>query len=293
MSGAHLESPLVTAIVPCFNQGAFVAESIGSLRAQTMGRWRAILLDDCSTDGVSADLCRAQADDRVRVICCDENQGRSLVRNIGIEAATTEAVFSLDADDRLEPDHFETTVPLLLKAPETGLVYTDYRTFGAADRIMAGEPFAERTMYERQYILAGSLFRRSAWAKTIGYRDDFRDGNEDYDFFLSIIEAGYRGVYVPRPLFRYRIHAQSWSTTQTAADDRVFRSFIRLYEQHRAGFDSHGTTAAFLARAHASESRRLHKQGDRQTARERLQQARAYTPNDWRLWLQAARQVLP
>jgi len=289
----HTESALVTAVIPCFNQGQYVAEALNSLRAQTLGRWCAILLDDCSTDGVSADLCRQQADEQVEVICLDSNHGRSLVRNVGIEAATTEAIFSLDADDCLEPEHFARTVPLLLAEPNVGVVYTDYKRFGDRTGLLRGAPFDLRTMYLRQYIWAGSLFRRSAWAKTIGYSDDFRDGNEDYDFFLRIIEADYRGVYLPEALFRYRVHATSWSTTQSADDDRVLRSYLRIFEQHRAGFDAQGTSANYLARIHAMESRRLFRAGDRKGAQRMLAKARGHTPADWRLRLQAIRQVLP
>ena len=293
MSQAPSAAPEVTAVIPCFNQGQYVAECLDSLRAQTMVRWRAILLDDASTDGVSPDLCRKQADERVRVICLEQNHGRSLVRNVGIEAATTEAIFSLDADDCLAPEHFATTVPLLLADPAVGVVYSDYQRFGVRTGLLRGAPFDLRTMYLRQYIWAGSLFRRSAWAKTIGYSDDFRDGNEDYDFFLRIVEAGYRGVYVPKPLFRYRVHATSWSTTQSADDDRVFRSYQRIHEQHRAGFEAQGTSDAFMARIHATESRRLFRVGDVAGAGRMLSLARDHTPDDWRLRFQALRQALP
>jgi len=290
---AEADAALVTAVIPCFNQGQYVAECLNSLRAQTMGRWRAILLDDCSTDGVSAELCRRQADERVQVICLDRNHGRSLVRNVGIEAATTEAIFSLDADDCLAPAHFAATVPLLLAEASVGLVYTDYQRFGAATGVLRGAPFDLRTMYLRQYIWAGTLFRRSAWAKTIGYSDDFRDGNEDYDFFLRIVEAGYSGIYVPQALFRYRVHTTSWSTTQSTDDDRVFRSYLRIYDQHRAGFEAQGTSAMFLARIHAMESRRRFRAGDKAGARRLLAQARGHAPGDWRIRFQALRQALP
>lgn len=260
------QTPLVTAVVPCFNQGAYVAECLDSLRAQTMGRWRAILLDDCSTDGTSPALCAAQADERVEVVLLERNHGRSLVRNVGIERAQTEAIFSLDADDCIVPEHFERCVPLLLARPEVGIVYTDYERFGARGGLLRGEPFSRETVYRRQYIWAGAVFRRSAWARTIGYSDDFRDGNEDYDFWLRIVEAGYDGVYVPEPLFRYRVHQGSWSSTQAASDDRVFRSQLKVIEQHRAGFERSGQLDAFLARVHGAECKRRYRAGDRRGA---------------------------
>lgn len=269
----------VTAVIPCFNHGRFLAESVASLVAQTLPTWRAMIVDDGSTDGVTPALAdREAADPRVTVLHLPENRGRSLARNAGIEAATTEAVFSLDSDDVLDPAHFAITVPLLLSDRAVGIVYTDYRRFGGQQGLLRGAPFDASTVYRRRYIWAGSLYRRSAWARTEGYRDAFRDGNEDYDFFLSLLEAGYVGRYVPRPLVNYRSHVDSWTSSGVGGGDRVYRSRLRLYEYHREGFDRAGATRRFLVETHHEEARRLAHLGQRAKAREILDRALALAP---------------
>lgn len=288
--------PAVTAVIPCFNQGQFLAECIGSLRAQSFGAWHAIVVDDASTDGVTPDLCDSFADSQVTVLHLPTNQGRSLARNAGIERATTEAILSLDADDALELDHLRKTVPLL-EDPRVGMVYTDYRLFGARTGLMRGRPFDLATLYRWQYIFAGSLFRRSAWQATGGYSDDFRIGNEDWDFWLRIAEAGFVGAYVPQPLFRYRLHAQSWSSTGAHGADRDFRSRLLLLEHHREGFERHGMTQEFLAESHAREARRLDACGQRLAAARHWRQVRRLRPLDlkarWQAWRHAGLEGSP
>ena len=131
----------VTAIIPCFNHGQFVAACIDSLRAQTHSDWRAIILDDASTDDETPALCEAQADDRVQVLHLPQNLGRALARNHGIALAQTEAVLNLDADDTLHPQFLEKTLPHLMAFNDVGVVYTDYSIFGAWQGTRRAEPF--------------------------------------------------------------------------------------------------------------------------------------------------------
>jgi hypothetical protein len=102
---------------------------------------------------------------------------------------------------------------------------------------MRARPFDEADLYRVQYVFAGSLFRRSAFDRTPGYREEFNIGNEDWDLWLSIVEAGYHGEHVPEPLYRYRRHAQAWTSQDPLARaDQVRRSRELLRELHLEGF---------------------------------------------------------
>jgi glycosyltransferase involved in cell wall biosynthesis len=278
-------TPTVTAVIPCFNHGRFLGACLDSLRAQTVSTWRAIVLDDASTDGETPGLCDLQADARVQIIHLPQNLGRALARNHGIALAETEAVLNLDADDTLHPQFLEKTVPPLLSDPRTGVVYTDYRIFGAWEGKRAAEPFDLARLYSEQFIGGAALFRKSAWAKTHGYHADFSIGNEDYDFWLSVVEAGYVGHYVAEPLYNYRMHTTSWSATNVGGDDRVFRSRWALLQHHRAGFEAHGAVQAFERVTYADEARRLAKTGKRAQARAMWREVLVRDPHNWRVRL--------
>lgn len=261
----------VTVIIPCFNQGRFLAQCIGSLTRQTFRDWHAVIVDDASTDGETPALCDAQRSERVTVVHLTKNQGLPGARNEAILRAKTEALLNVDADDMLEPEHLATTVPLLLGDPRCGIVYTDNRRFGARIGVMSGRPFDAKYLYARQYIWAGSMYRRSAYDRTVGYRPELRMGNEDWDFWLSVVEAGFVGRYVPKPLYLYRCHASAWSSQQPAARARALRASRELIRDfHRAGFERSGYLDRFERDTNLTCGRLLLVGGAREEARQSL-----------------------
>jgi glycosyltransferase involved in cell wall biosynthesis len=264
-------TPEVTVVIPCFNQGQFIAECLESLESQTFSSWKAIVVEDASTDGKTPELCDAVQSDRVTVVHVPENQGRAGARNVGIKLAQSEAIMSLDADDKLAPTHFERTVPRLLENPRCGIVYTDYQNFGTFSSVGRSMPFDPVLLYVHQYIFAGSLFRKSAFEKTIGYRPEFNIGNEDWDFWLAIVEAGFFGTYVAEPLYHYRHHADSWTLqnrAQYARNVRKSRELLREY--YRNGLERTGQLSRFNRDTEISYARSMLAAGETKLARTSL-----------------------
>ncbi len=266
-----IDKPEVTVVIPCFNQGQFIAECVGSLESQTFSSWKAIVVDDASTDGQTPGLCDAVRSDRITVVHVQKNQGRAGARNVGIKLAESEAVMSLDADDKLAPTHFARTVPRLLEDPRCGIVYTDYQNFGTLSSVTRAKPFDPVIFYVQQYIFAGSLFRKSAFDKTSGYRCEFNIGNEDWDFWLAIVEAGFSGTYVAEPLYHYRHHADSWSSQNRAEyARRVRKSRELLREYYRNGLERTGQLRRFDRDTEVSYARSMLAAGEITLARKSL-----------------------
>lgn len=95
-----MSQPVVTVIVPGRDVGAFAAEALESLQAQTFDRWCAILVDDGSRDAttqVFADA--ASADPRMRLLRHETALGLGAARNAALDLVTTPLVAFLDADD--------------------------------------------------------------------------------------------------------------------------------------------------------------------------------------------------
>lgn len=100
--------PLISVVMPCYQNGATLSRTVYSVRAQTMRDWELIAVDDGSTDGTADVLDELAAGEaRMRVIR-QENGGVSSARNAGLAAASGTWVFFVDADDILLPDAFET-----------------------------------------------------------------------------------------------------------------------------------------------------------------------------------------
>jgi glycosyltransferase involved in cell wall biosynthesis len=115
--GGHrdrLDDAVVTVIVPGFDVAAYVDEALDSLRAQTRGDWRAILVDDASTDATGALFdAAAAADPRFRVVHQPERRGLGAARNTALALVETPLVGFLDGDDRFTPTALERLVDAL------------------------------------------------------------------------------------------------------------------------------------------------------------------------------------
>jgi glycosyltransferase involved in cell wall biosynthesis len=96
--------PLVSVIIPCYNQGEFLSFAFRSLQEQSLTQWECIVVDDGSTDN-TAEVAESfiQADKRIRLIQ-QPNSGSAVARNKGLAEAKGEYIQFLDADDMLNHD---------------------------------------------------------------------------------------------------------------------------------------------------------------------------------------------
>ena len=101
----ELDSDLVSIIMPTYNCGAFIAETIATVQAQTHPRWELIVVDDCSTDDTT-DVVGALAKDdpRIRYVRLETNSGAAMARNRAMELAQGRYMAFLDSDDLWHPD---------------------------------------------------------------------------------------------------------------------------------------------------------------------------------------------
>ncbi len=97
----------VSNIVPVYNAENYLDRCINSIKRQTSHEWETIIVNDGSTDG-SLERLRTLSgqDSRFRIIC-KKNGGAATARNVGINAARTEYITFVDADDSIEDRHVE------------------------------------------------------------------------------------------------------------------------------------------------------------------------------------------
>ena len=111
--------PSISVVIPVYNTEVFLGKTVGSLLAQTLHDIEIVCVNDGSTD-VSLGVLKSLAgnNSRVKIVDLERNQGVSVARNAGIDAASGEYVYFLDSDDWIDPDYLES---MLSKARETGL----------------------------------------------------------------------------------------------------------------------------------------------------------------------------
>lgn len=102
-----MNRPLVSIIVPCYQNGQTIERTIKSIQAQTVKDWELIAVDDGSRDDTLSVLRRIAEDEpRMRVVH-QENGGVSAARNAGMAMAEGEWLSFVDADDHLLPHALE------------------------------------------------------------------------------------------------------------------------------------------------------------------------------------------
>lgn len=122
---------LVSIIMPSYNCGRFVEETIRSVQAQTYQNWEIIFVDDSSKDDtMSKVMALKESDKRIKVYQNPQNSGAAVSRNLALREAKGRWIAFLDSDDLWEPEKLEKQVRFMV---ENGcnFSYTEYQEMDA------------------------------------------------------------------------------------------------------------------------------------------------------------------
>ncbi len=100
--------PKVSVVLPCYNVAPYIGACLNSLINQTLADIEIICVDDKSTDDTVAIIKKyARKDNRIKLVELPQNQGVSIARNTGIDAANGEYIGFVDPDDYVDLDFYE------------------------------------------------------------------------------------------------------------------------------------------------------------------------------------------
>ena len=207
MKGRKAGSPLISVLMPTYNCGPLLAESIDSILAQTLEDFELIIVDDGSTDD-SPTLLReyASQDSRIRVVR-QENGGVGAALNAGIEMARGKYLARMDADDLTPPQRFGEQVAFLNEHPEITVLGGWHRTFGAESKTyeFPTEPkHLKASLVFRIPISHPTVMMRHQAFEENGWRYSMRrQFPEDYDLWITIAER-HELANMPRIYLEYR-----------------------------------------------------------------------------------------
>ena len=228
--------PQVTVVIPCYNQGQYLVESVASARAQTLTDLEIIIVNDGSSDEETIRTLENMYDHRTKIIHT-ENRGLAEARNTGIAAASSPYILPLDADDLIGERYLEEAACVLDRADEVGIVYCLAERFGAATGKLDLPKFGPATICKDNPIFCSAMFRRSDWELVGGYKRSMKFGWEDWEFWLSILELGRRVVQLPEYLFSYRVREESMTRRMTYWQKGLMMMQIMFH--HRGYYTRH------------------------------------------------------
>ncbi len=224
----------VSIIIPCYNQGATLGETLKSVAAQSYRRFETLVINDGSSDPQTLAVLDGIERGGTRVLHTD-NQGLASARNNGIRAARGKYILPLDADDCIGVSYLEKAVAVLESRPKVGIVYCRAETFGEIQGPWEIPPYSLERMLLDNIIFCSAVFRRKDWEAVGGYDPKMEFGWEDYDFWLSLIERGVEVYRIPEVLFYYRVTAGSMVRTKSL--EQKVDMFVRVFQKHRRLFE--------------------------------------------------------
>jgi glycosyltransferase involved in cell wall biosynthesis len=220
----------VSVVIPCYNHGAYLPDSIGSVQAQSHPDVEIIVVNDGSTDEQTNAICDNYQKNGVHVISTT-NQGLAAARNNGIEQASGHYIVALDADDRIGPTYLEQAVAAFNAHPQLGIVYSKAWLFGAMDMQWNLPPFSMEQMMLDNIIFCSAVFKKEDWLLVGGYDVKMIYGWEDYDFWLGILSLGREVQQLSDFHFFYRIASNSM--VRSKQKWQKVEMFKRIYQKHR------------------------------------------------------------
>jgi len=206
--------PTFAVIVPAYEAEKTIGEALQSALDQTLPASRIIVCDDGSADRTAAIV---ESFGRQVKLIRQPNRGPSAARNAAIEAADTDWVVNLDADDTLLPGNLAARAELLAAEPDLEIIATDglVEVDGVVQRHFYGPSWKfesgdqRRGILERCFIISWGVRRRSFLAA--GGFDPALTHAEDWECFIRMILAGARAGFIDQPLSRYRLRPGSLS----------------------------------------------------------------------------------
>ena len=206
-----MSDDLVSIIMPSWNTGKFIAESIESVLAQTYENWELLIVDDCSTDNTD-EVVAAFHDPRIRYFKNESNSGAALTRNRAMREARGEWIAFLDSDDLWLPEKLEKQIAFM---KNNGYVfsYHDYEKIDEESAplniyVTGPKVVTKKKMYNYGY--PGCLtFMYSAKAMGLIQIKDIKKNN-DYAILLKLCKKA-DCCLLPENLARYRIRKKSIS----------------------------------------------------------------------------------
>ncbi|WP_061224118.1 glycosyltransferase family A protein [Leptospira weilii] len=219
---------LVSVIIPCYNYGKYIHQTIKSVIEQNYKNWEIIVVDDGSDDEYT--IKELEELKKTYTVIKIDRSGPAVARNVGIDAAKGEFILPLDSDDMIHKDYLLEAMSAYEKNPSLGIVYCEAEFFGSIKGKWNLPEYRFPDILLDNCIFVSSVFRKSDWKEVGGFNENMKNEWEDYDFWLSLIEKGRDIHRIPQVMFYYRRGHVSRSSRSI---ESYLPLYLQLFKNHR------------------------------------------------------------
>lgn len=229
--------PLVSIIVPCYNQSQYLIDSLGSVLRQTYAHWECIIINDGSpddTDTIGKDWLQKDARFKYKKI---ENGGVSHARNVGVALAKGKYILPLDADDIMSDDYVGKLLEVIQEEKNTKVVYGALQKFGESTQFCDLTPFTFNYLIFSNMIHCSGLYRKVDFDAIGGYDTGMKAGYEDWEFWINLLKNGGEAKKIDTVFLFYRSKLESRMTGITLK--KRYNLIAYIYNKHSDVYESY------------------------------------------------------
>lgn len=206
------KTDMVSIVMPSYNTGKYIKETIESVLAQSYSNWELIIVDDCSTDDTDDVVSQYLADVRIYYIKNEINSGAAASRNRALREAKGKWIAFLDSDDLWEPDKLKKQIAFMennnYHFSYTNYIEIDEESFPNGKKVTGPNRITKHGMYN--YCWVGCLTVMYD-AKAIGLvQIEEIKKNNDYAMWLKVCKKA-DCYLLDETLARYRKRSGSIS----------------------------------------------------------------------------------
>lgn len=220
-------TPLVSIVVPTYNQAQYIEQTLASIVGQNWPRLELIVIDGGSTDGTREIVERYP----VQHFISERDSGQGEAINKGFRLATGDVMAWLNSDDYYLPLTLAKAVEALGDTSRPQLVYGNCLLWHEQEQravVDRSRPFDREALTSSAYIIQPSAFwTRALWEKT-GEINEAYHFVLDWDWWLRASKHG-ELRFIDKTLSVYRIHAGHKSSS---GNPRRIEEIVAFIERH-------------------------------------------------------------
>lgn len=227
-------SPLVSIVMPAYNNEKYLPYAIESVINQTYSNWELLIIDDCSTDETKEIIkTYSSKDNRVKPIFRETNSGKpSIAKNSAFELVSGEYIAFLDSDDMWLPEKLAKQLKVM-QGDDYALCYTGGFYINECGENIGhflpkynnGKVF-KNMLYRYEINNQSVLIKKAVFVK---FNEKITIG-EDYNLFMSIVLT-HKVCNIKEKLINYRMHTHS--ITKNGTKDLSEGTLFTLSEMNK------------------------------------------------------------
>ncbi|MFY0714759.1 glycosyltransferase family 2 protein [Seonamhaeicola sp. NFXS20] len=226
-----IATPLISIIIPCYNQAEFLDETLQSVLNQTYANWECIIVNDGSTDNSEIIAKKWVAKDKRFKYYYKQNSGVSSTRNFALDKVKGTYVQFLDADDVINNKKLELSLLETSTLKDDKIVISNFRMF-SINQEHTTKPYCnlnsdlftyDNLLYKWNETFSIPIhcgFFKASLFKEIRFPENLT-AQEDWIVWVKLFKLNPNVIFLDQPLALYRQNLRGRTKTKSLHDDQI------------------------------------------------------------------------